>query len=104
MNIPETLKVAGFNYCVERPYDSFIINGDPCDGVHDFGQQLIRVARTNSSEYQQVVFLHEMAHAIVANYCSGILDDDTEERFVEQFAKGLYQVLNDNEHIFIEEE
>lgn len=102
MNIPKSLRVAGFKYNIERPDSSFIVNGDLCDGVHEFGQQLIKVARTNSEEYQQVVFLHEMAHAIVANYCSGILDDDTEERFVEQFAKGLYQVLNDNKTIFYE--
>lgn len=69
-----------------------------CDGEHNFSQQLIKVAFAGTKEYQDTVFLHEIYHAIGAVYCNDVSKD--EERFVEQFAKGLYQVVADNPEIF----
>lgn len=100
MKIPEKIKISGYNYTVERPQESFVDGLSVCDGIHDINNLLIKVARRGCPDYQNTVFLHEVVHGIIHNYCSGILSDYDEERFTEQFAKGLYQVLSDNPDIF----
>lgn len=55
-------------------------------------KKTIRVSDNGCGDYQDVVFLHEVCHAIIAHYCA----DEQDEKFVEQFSKGLYQVINDN--------
>ncbi|MBQ7003672.1 MAG: hypothetical protein IJN57_06910 [Oscillospiraceae bacterium] len=96
MNIPEKVKVAGYEYTVERPNEPFPSGSDVCDGVHTFADQKIKVAQSGTEAYQNTVFLHEVVHAIIASYCG----DNQNEQFVEQFSKGLYQVITDNPDIF----
>lgn len=98
MNIPEKVKIAGYEYTVERPSESFSSESYVCEGVHIFGQQKIKVAKTGNQPYQDTVFLHELVHGIIASCCSGDMYD--EEKFTEQFSKGLYQVIIDNPEIF----
>ena len=43
------------------------------------------------------MFLHEICHAIIEAYVS---PDEHNERFVEAFSKGLYQVVVDNPDLF----
>lgn len=100
INIPQKIKVSGYDYKVERAERAFVSNGSACDGLHDFSKQEIVVACEGNAAYQQTVFLHELTHAIIQNYCEGIMSDYDEERFTEQFAKGLYQVIKDNPEIF----
>lgn len=103
IRIPNTIKISGYNYEVKRTEKAFVSNGSACDGLHDFSRQEIVVAYEGNAAYQQTVFLHEMIHGIIRNYCEGIMSDYDEERFTEQFAKGLYQVVNDNPDIFIKD-
>ncbi len=100
MNITEKVKIGGYMYNVQRPVAPFPSAdcSNVCDGEHNFPQQLIKVAFAGTKEYQDTVFLHEICHAIVAVYCNDVGND--EEKFVEQFAKGLYQVITDNPEIF----
>ena len=99
MKISNKVKIGGYTYAVERPDEPFVASGNVvCDGVHIFNEQLIKVAKSGSSAYQETVFLHEICHAIIASYCSEECYD--EEKFVEQFSKGLYQVITDNPEIF----
>ena len=102
MKIPEKVKISGYNYNVSRPEEAFVSGGSACDGLHDFSKQEIIVAKEGNMAYQQTVFLHELTHGIIRNYCDGIMSDYDEERFTEQFAKGLYQVINDNPDVFKE--
>lgn len=95
MIIPKKIKIGCFTYQVERPEKPFVSNGVAVDGEHSFSEKQITVAEIGCSEYQQVVFLHEVCHAIIAHYCA----DKQNEEFVEQFSKGLYQVLIDNPDI-----
>ena len=98
MKIPKQIKIGGFNYNVDRPTTHFIgDNNVVLDGQCDTTGKTIKVSAVGCEEYQEVVFLHEVCHAIINHYVSW---DEQDEKFVEQFAKGLYQVLIDNKDIF----
>lgn len=101
MKITEHVKVGGFTYDVSRPDEAFPLGDNVCDGSHTFASQQIKVAKTGTQTYQNMVFLHEICHAIVNHYCDNSFID--EEKFVEAFSKGLYQVITDNREIFINE-
>ena len=98
MKITEKVKVGGFVYDVERKQEAFVgKDGSALDGEHSFGDKTITVAKHGCKEYQQLVFLHEICHAIIDAYVS---PDEQDEKFVEAFSKGLYQVISDNPDIF----
>lgn len=97
MYIPKQVKVGCFTYDVERLQGSFISDGKALDGEHSFSERLIRVGTNGCGAYQDLVFLHELCHAIIAHYTPQMEQD---ENFVEQFSKGLYQVLIENPEIF----
>lgn len=101
MQIPERVKIAGYEYTVERPDEPFPNGETVCDGLHIFTNQTIKVAKSGSKEYQDTVFLHELIHGIIASYC-GDISEEINERFTEQFSKGVYQVIIDNPTIFKE--
>jgi len=94
MRIPEKIKIGGFIYNIERPEGSFVSNaGVALDGEHSFSEKRISVCTRGCGDYQDVIFLHEVCHAIIECYVG---PNEQDERFVEQFSKGLYQVLIDN--------
>ena len=98
MNIPNRVKIGGFTYIVERPESAFVGSGSTLlDGEHSFTDKYIKVSKGGCQEYQNVVFLHEVCHAIIAHYTP---IENQDEDFVEQFSKGLYQFLVDNQDIF----
>ncbi len=98
MTIPNNIKVGGFVYDIERKEAPFAgSNGAVLDGEHSFGDKHITVSRSGCEEYQNLVFLHEVCHAIIDAYVS---QREQDEAFVEQFSKGLYQVIVDNPQIF----
>ena len=99
MKITGNVKIAGYKHKVERPTEAFVEGNQICDGIYSFVQQTIKVANVGNQEYQNTVFLHEICHGIIENYCRGS-DTYDEEKFVEQFSKGLYQVICDNPEIF----
>lgn len=96
MKIPKRVKVVGYTYQIKRKNKPFVSddNNAVCEGHHSFLNQVIKVTKTGSKEFQETIFLHELTHAIISVYCG--LDYQNEE-FVESFSKGLYQVLNENE-------
>ena len=97
MNIPNKIKIGCFDYHVERTSGPFVSNGDALDGEHRFADKTIIVSGNGCSDYQNLIFIHEVCHAIIGHYCA----DKQDETFVEQFSKGLFQVLSDNmENIF----
>lgn len=96
MNIPKQIKVGGFIYHIERPDSAFASGDSVCDGDHNFANKTIRVAANGSPDYQDLVFIHELCHAIIAYYTP---ETEQDEKFVEQFSKGLYQVLIDNPNL-----
>lgn len=99
MKIPNKVKIGGYLYKVERPEKEFVSGDSVCDGTHNFSNQEIKVAKEGTKAYQDTVFIHEVCHGIIAHYCSDS-GSFNEERFVEAFSKGLYQVITDNPEIF----
>lgn len=98
MKITDKVKVGGFVYDVKRTDEAFIgKSGDALDGEHFFMQKQITVSKGGCKEYQELVFLHELCHAIIEAYVS---PDTQDEKFVEAFSKGLYQVIVDNPDVF----
>lgn len=94
MKIINKVKIGGFLYDVERTDGAFVgESGSVLDGEHSFSEKRITVSDSGCEEYQNVVFLHEICHAIIETYVS---PDEHDEKFVEAFSKGLYQVLIDN--------
>ena len=99
MKIPDRVKIAGYDYTVER-FDESFTSADGtilCDGEHQGANQIIKVVNKGTEEYQMTVFLHEVIHAIIHSYTT----NEQDEGFVEQVSKGLYQVIKDNPEIFI---
>ena len=96
MRIPDQIKIGGFTYYVDKVDGSFISNGAALDGEHSFSEKKIKVSTNGCGEYQDLVFLHEVCHAIIAYYMP---TNEQDEEFVEQFSKGLYQVLMDNPNL-----
>mgnify|MGYP003419086467 CR=1 FL=1 len=96
MNIPDTVKIGGYNYKVDH-HDGPIPSGSHVyDGLYDSTINTITLSDIGDKSYKDTVFLHELIHGIIYVYCA----DKQDEEFVEQFAKGLYQVIFDNPKIF----
>lgn len=94
MTIPNKIKVGGFVYDVKRRTDAFVgSDGTALDGEHSFADKVITIGGNGCKEYQDLIFLHEVCHAIIEAYVS---PKNHDELFVEQFSKGLYQVIVDN--------
>ena len=98
MKVIDKVKVGGFVYDVIRTNGAFVgTSGDALDGEHRFADKTIRLSNNGCQEYQNLVFLHEVCHAIIEAYVS---PDEQDENFVEAFSKGLYQVIVDNPAMF----
>lgn len=95
MLIPNKVKIAGITYNIERPATSFVDGVTACDGLHVYSEHKIKVASIGDVDYQNVIFLHELIHAIIEAYCP----DRQDEHLAEQLSKGLYQVFKDNPDI-----
>lgn len=102
IHIPDTVKIAGCVYTVEREDKAFVHGGSVVDGTYSVYDQKIRIAREGSEDYQSITFLHEVMHGIIENYCPNIVSVADEEKLVEQISKGLFQVITDNPEIIKE--
>ena len=98
MKIVDKVKIGGFIYDVEQKETSFVgTDGTALDGEHLFAKRKIILGGSGCKEYRELVLLHEICHGIIEAYVS---PDEHDEKFVEQFSKGLYQVIIDNPEIF----
>ncbi len=94
MKIPESVRIGGVEYAVRyTPH----LN----DGVHmaygyiDYEKCTIELSDTCGTAHQKrcVTLLHEILHGI-RNHAGLVIEN--EEEVVDMFAKGIYQVLQDN--------
>lgn len=94
MRIPESIRIAGVEYKVVA--EPFLNNGTNLAYGHiDYENSIISLSETIGTEHQKrcKILWHEILHGIVENNGMRIKN---EEAIVDMFAKGVYQVLQDN--------
>lgn len=94
MKIPEKVRIGGVEYFVE--HKSEVNDGSRvCYGKIDYENNIIQLSTTrgNGHQHKCITLLHEIFHGIREHAC---LEIDDEENIVDVFAKGMYQVLQDN--------
>ena len=96
MKIPDSVRIGGVEYSVK--YVDWLNDGiNMCYGLIDYGDCTISLSATAGTghEKQCRTLWHEILHGIREH--AG-LEIENEEAVVEMFAKGIYQVLQDNGH------
>lgn len=103
MRVPENIKIGGVDYKVNIEQNlrnaAVLLYGEI-----DFENCHIRLSGTDGlgEERRQITFLHEVLHGILWHYWSGDPVEE-EEKIVTALAKGLFQVLKDNENCLFRE-
>ena len=94
MKIPNTIRIAGVEYKV-RYVPSLRDGGRVLWGRIDYTGNEILLNEDCNLDHQRVclTFLHEVLHGLVE---ANGMKVENEEDVVEMFARGLYQVLQDN--------
>lgn len=95
MKIPESIRIAGVEYPVEY-VPNLRLGDDLCFGTIDYRECKIQLSSTDglNHDHRCITLIHEILHGIRNN--NGMEIED-EENVVDMFARGLYQVLQDNE-------
>lgn len=94
MKIPESVRIHGVEYKVVLVQN--LMNGATAAYGHiDYENSVIELSDTFGTEHQKrcQVLLHEILHGI--REANG-MEIENEENIVDMFAKGIYQVLQDN--------
>ena len=94
MKIPESVRIAGVEYKVVLVPN--LNNGTSFAYGHiDYENSIISLSDTNGTEHQRrcQILLHEILHGIREN--NG-MEIENEEAVVDMFARGIYQILQDN--------
>lgn len=102
MKIPRSIRINGVDYTIKR--EPFLeMDFHELAGKIDYNKCEIYISTRlePNVQIQCLTMWHEILHAIVRN---AQLELDDEEKVVEAFALGIYQVLADNaEWLFAEE-
>ena len=94
MKIPNSVRIAGVEY--EVKYVRYLNNGTNLVYGHiDYENSVIELSDTIGAGHQKrcMILWHEILHGIREN--NG-MEIENEEDIVDMFAKGIYQVLQDN--------
>lgn len=94
MKIPNSIRIHGVEYAVKLV--SNLNNGTKvCYGGIDYDNACIELSATHGTEHQKrcLILWHEILHGICE---ANGMTIENEEAVVDMFAKGIYQVLQDN--------
>ena len=96
MKIPESVRIGGVEYTVVF-VPNLRTNTHLLMGQIDYDESVIRLSETDGKGHQQrcITLLHEILHGI-QNHSGIPLPEQEEEKIIDMFARGLYQVLQDN--------
>ena len=94
MKIPESVRIAGIEFKVEI-VPTLMSGAKAAYGHIDYDNSVISLSDTFGVEHQKrcTILWHEILHGIREN--NG-MEIENEEAIVDMFAKGIYQVLQDN--------
>lgn len=87
MKIPTILKIGGHKVKVSIED----LEAVECSGDWDSTKNLIRIHSEETKSQQEATLLHEIMHAMNANFTESF-----GHAFLESFSQQLYQVLKDN--------
>ena len=93
MDIPSKIRIGGVDYAVER-LERPTREGQEVFGDIDFYTAAIRLNDDVPVQLREETLIHELLHGIVHHYNVPIKEDD-EEMIIEALAKGLHQVLSE---------
>ena len=93
MNIPNKVKIGGFQYSVSQA-DNLLRDenksGDSCGN-----KQSIRIDSSATGQLKEVTFIHEVLHQIDYAYTIGL-----EHQQIFQLEAGIFAFIKDNPDIF----
>lgn len=94
MKIPNSIRIAGVEYEVEI-VPNLMSGANAAYGHIDYDNSRIELSDTFGTEHQKrcQILWHEILHGIRENNGMTI---ENEEAVVDMFAKGIYQVMQDN--------
>lgn len=94
MNIPKSVRIGGVEYEV-RYEPNLRLDNKLCYGAINYDNSVITLSETDGTGHQMrcITLLHEILHGI-RNHAGIEIED--EETVVDMFARGMYQVLQDN--------
>lgn len=94
MKIPESIRIGGVEYAIKYA-PNLRIDSSLCYGKIQYDNSEIWLSTTDGTGHQRrcQTLWHEILHGIRDH--AG-LEIENEEEIVEMFAKGIYQVLQDN--------
>ena len=94
MKIPESIRIGGIEYEIKYA-PNLRLNDVLCYGTIDYNESIILLSETDGTGHQKrcCTLWHEILHGI-RNHAG--LEIENEEEVIEMFAKGIYQVLQDN--------
>ena len=94
MKIPKSVRIQGVEYEVQDNCPSLNDGEQMLYGNISYPDPVIRISDvTTGHEMKCLTLWHEILHGI--RYANG-LEVENEEAVVEMFARGIYQVLQDN--------
>jgi len=101
MIIPNKIRIGSCDYDVDFTEDNIVVNGSHCKAAIAYDDHVISIGtKLGDAQQRELSFLHEMFHGIVNERS---LEFEDEELVVEELAKGLHQVIRDNQGMFTNE-
>lgn len=101
--IPQRVRVGDKLYSTVRG-PAYVRDGAVYLGQCDYAAAQIFVSEVDNADCERLVFIHELTHAIIDRYCGELelpLTHEQNEAFTEAFARGLWQCIKDNPHVFV---
>ena len=103
MNIPSKVKIDGMDYKVIRTDEILTLDNRVCCGLIDYKMHWIKINNSEQDEQaQKQTLLHEIVHGIMRERNFDLQSE--KEVFIDEMAKGFYQLIIDNPEMFKENE
>lgn len=100
MNIPEKIRIGSCDYDVKFTQENLVNKGKECYAIVEYDNHLIEINnKLGDKQTDELSFLHEIFHAVLRERA---LEVEDEELIVEELAKGLHQIIRDNQEMFID--
>jgi len=98
MKIPKKIRIGSCDYNIEFTENNLVADGKECYATIDYNHHKIMINKNlGDTQQNELSFLYEVFHGIARERNLALED---EEFIVEEFARGLHQIIKDNLEIF----